>query len=131
MARNGSGPPVFRAWSPPRKSALKSDIETRNSPRERGYDARWDRLSVHFRRSHPFCLLCEQENRDSLTEVADHVLPAADFPDLRYEPTNLVPLCKRCHDSTKARMEAFARSTGQLERLTDWVFRPETRPRRF
>jgi 5-methylcytosine-specific restriction endonuclease McrA len=131
MAMNRSGPPVFRAWSPPKRAEIVKQAETRNSPRERGYDARWDRISRAFRRQNPFCLFCSQENLDGLTEVTDHALPAADFPELRYEPSNFVPLCKHHHDGMKARMEVFARRTGQLERLRNWCFSPKTRPKRF
>ena len=43
-----------------------------SSPRERGYDAAWDRLSKTARRLQPFCLDCGSE--DHLT--VDH-LPSA------------------------------------------------------
>lgn len=63
-----------------------------------------------------------------LTAVADHVLPAHEFPKLRYTRSNLVGLCAFHHDSTKAKLEAYARKHGCLAMLVQWVWDPMSRP---
>jgi 5-methylcytosine-specific restriction endonuclease McrA len=102
----------------------------RGSPRERGYDAEWDRLSLLFRRRHPFCIFCEQAGLDTLTDLVDHIIPVVDRPDLRYEWDNLCSLCKR-HHGRKYQMEVFARAHGLLDVLPIWVKAPERRPQQF
>lgn len=66
-----------------------------------------------------------------LTEVADHILPAADFPELRYDWSNLQGLCSFHHDSMKARMETMAREMGDLGLLVEWCSEYGKRPSRF
>lgn len=102
----------------------------RGSPRERGYDSKWDRLSVKFRKMHPFCLFCSQQGRDSLTDIVDHIVPVADRPDLIHEWSNLCALCTRCH-GRKFGMETYARENGLLDALPSWVKDIEIRPQQF
>lgn len=58
--------------SPCEDCAPSATTLRRTSPRERGYDAAWDRVSKQARRLQPFCTDCGTE--DNLT--ADH-LPIA------------------------------------------------------
>lgn len=99
----------------------------RRGPSERGLGWRWDKMSLSFRRAHPFCRLCEQEGRDGLTDIVDHILPRAEYPGLTFEESNLQPLCRR-HDGMKQAMEDFARKHGLLERLPLWCSSVENRP---
>ncbi|MHB1086116.1 MAG: hypothetical protein ACYCZ0_00005 [Minisyncoccota bacterium] len=62
------------------------------------------------------------------TAVADHVLPAHEFPELRYDFGNLIPLCSYHHDHTKQKLENAARKLGNLLVLKEWVFNPASRP---
>ncbi|MDP2619511.1 MAG: HNH endonuclease signature motif containing protein [Hyphomicrobiales bacterium] len=101
----------------------------RGSPRDRGYDSKWDKLSVVFRRRNPFCKWCAEQDRISLTAVVDHILPVVDRPDLKYEWSNLLPLCHH-HHGTKASMEIYARENGLIEMLPEWCANPESRPAR-
>lgn len=127
-------PPKFKPFQAPRPEGLLRQQNAgrwRISPRKRGYNARWDKVSMALRRSRPWCLFCQQEREESawqLTAVADHVLPAHEFPELRYDFKNLVGLCSEHHDSTKARLEAYARKHGCLPMLVGWVRYPMTRP---
>lgn len=123
-------PPTFRMWKPPgAKSHAEALRGTRISARARGYDSRWDRLSVAFRRSHPFCRFCEQEDRDTLTDVVDHIIPAAWRPELKYAWKNLQPLCNDHHNITKQKMERFAALEMRVEELPAWCASLEARPR--
>lgn len=103
----------------------------RISPRARGYDAYWDRLARAHKQAFPFCAFCQQLGRDTLTEVTDHILPAYEFPDLRYAWENLQSLCSHHHDTTKQRLEHYARQNGCLERLREWCADLRTAPAQF
>lgn len=102
----------------------------RGSPRDRGYDAEWDRLSLEFRQRHPFCIFCEQRGIDTLTDLVDHIIPVVDRPDLRHSWENLCSLCKRCH-GRKFQLEVYARAHGLLDVLPIWVRAPDRRPAQF
>lgn len=123
-------PPTFKVWTPPVKRRRRGGPSYKDSPRSRGYDGRWDRLSIAFRKKHPFCRWCEQNDRDTLADVVDHILPAADFPDLMYELGNLQSLCTD-HHAMKGKMEVFARQHGMLEMLKLWSADMSTRPPQF
>lgn len=124
-------PGNFRPWEP--ASAPKANIADRfrGSARSRGYDARWDRLSLAFRRANPFCAEAVRCGFDDvMAEVVDHILPAADFPHLRLEWSNLQSASRIFH-GRKTALEEHARQTGQLMLLPMWMARPETRPPQF
>lgn len=128
-------PPRFKPWQPPKPKGLEQRQNNagrwRSSPRDRGYDVRWDRMSRSFRRSNPWCYFCQQERPEEdwqPTAVTDHVLPAREFPKLRYVRTNWCPLCQYHHDSTKAQLEAYARKNNCVALLELWVHKPMTRP---
>lgn len=130
MAKN-TLPPRFKAWAAPKFKAIEAKTNTgrhRISPRKRGYDARWDRLARSHKRVFPFCRFCEQEDRDGLAEVTDHILPAHEYPHLRYDWENLQSLCAFHHDNLKQKLENIARKLGNLELLVQWSADPLTRP---
>lgn len=127
-------PPKFKPWQAPQPEGLQRKENRgrhRNSPRKRGYNARWDRISMALRRSRPWCYFCMQSRPPEqweMTAVADHVLPAHEFPELRYDLKNLVPLCSYHHDHTKQKLENLARKSGNLLILVEWVHNPASRP---
>lgn len=102
----------------------------RGSPAERGYDAKWAGTSTRFRRLNPFCLLCSQEGRDTLTAVTDHMIPVQDRPDLVHDWKNLAPMCV-AHNNAKKAWEAYARENGLVDLLPMWVKDPSSRPPQF
>jgi hypothetical protein len=130
MASSSKRPPRF-AFALPKGIEKAVKTVERSSPRLRGLDTKWDRLSVAFRRKNPFCRFCEQEGRDALAEVVDHMIPRDARPDLTYEWGNLQSLCKLHHDGLKQRMEMHARKIGAVDDLPDWCRYPELRPARF
>jgi 5-methylcytosine-specific restriction protein A len=67
-------------------------MSARPSFRQRGYDARWDRLSKRFRRSHPTCP-CGQPS-----QVVHHLDGLGPTGPRGYDESNLQALCKQCHD---------------------------------
>lgn len=54
---------------------------------------RWKRLSMVLRARHPVCQQC---GLDLTTEV-HHVTPIEQAPHLAFEPSNLLCLCRQCH----------------------------------
>lgn len=126
-------PPRFKPFSAPVAVAAQKIAKSgkyRGSPRERGYDARWDRLSVAFRKRNPFCLWCAQAGRDTLTDLVDHMIPVVDRPDLKHEWDNLMPACVTCH-GRKASLETYARENGLIDLLPVWCREPDKRPIQF
>lgn len=75
------------------------------SATERGYTALWRKTRLMFLRAHPLCVMCEGEGRITAATVVDHVVPHKGNEALFWNPANWQPLCKRHHDSDKARME--------------------------
>ena len=133
MTASSGRPPRFSPWRPPKAPVVLRMEERgkyRSSPRVRGLDVKWDRLSIAFRRRHPFCRMCQQEGRDSLGARVDHILPRREFPDLTYSWRNLQSLCVH-HDNLKSKLEYYARETGQVEKLALWCESVEARPRQF
>lgn len=101
----------------------------RESPRARGYDSRWDRMSAAHRRRDPFCAWCRQEGRIEFARLVDHKMPVADGGPM-YDPANHWGLCQH-HHGLKAEMEAYARARASLHLLQLWCDDPEARPERF
>lgn len=120
----------FKVWRP-EKAHSAPRLEFRGSAHDRGYDAKWGRLSEAYRRKNPFCEECERWGDDAVAaDLVDHILPVRDFPLSRLSWGNLQSLCSHCH-GIKGQMEAFARDRGKLRDLPSWVKNPEQRPRQF
>ena len=76
----------------------------RGNPSARGYDYAWQkRRDVHLS-FNPLCVYCLRDNRVTVATICDHVLPHRGDPVLFAGP--IQSLCKRCHDSVKAKEEA-------------------------
>ena len=72
--------------------------QRRGSSSERGYDYRWQRFRSSYLAEHPLCESCLARGEAEAANELHHRKKLADYPELKYEPTNLMPLCKRCHD---------------------------------
>lgn len=70
----------------------------------------WHRLRAGQLMAQPLCAYCQALGRVTAADVVDHKTPHKGDPDLFHDPSNLQSLCKRCHDSTKQRLE----KTGHL-----------------
>lgn len=71
----------------------------------RGYNYRWQKERERFLRERPLCCYCEREGRVEAATVVDHIIPHKGSEALFWDESNWQPLCKRCHDSTKAKEE--------------------------
>jgi 5-methylcytosine-specific restriction protein A len=61
------------------------------SPKERGYDYEWQKLSRKFKRNNPICNICKVR----ASEETDHIIEKADGGT--NELSNLQALCAECH----------------------------------
>lgn len=102
----------------------------RGSPRDRGYDSKWDRLSIAFRKRSPYCLFCAQRGRDTLADLVDHIIPVVDRPDLQHDWKNLMSICKSDH-GVKYSMEVYCRDNDLLHMLPTWCKDRDSRPPQF
>lgn len=126
-------PPRFRPFRPPtaisaQKIAKQGNF--RGSPAERGYDEKWNRLSIAFRKQNPFCRWCLQMDFDGLADLVDHIIPVIDRPDLMHTWKNLQSLC-RFHHGKKYSLEVYARDRGLLDQLPIWCEEIKARPPQF
>jgi 5-methylcytosine-specific restriction protein A len=64
---------------------------------QRGYDHAWSKFRKSYLERNPLCLHCRQKGFLVSASEVDHIKPLADNPQLKYDNTNLRPLCKRCH----------------------------------
>ena len=65
---------------------------TRLSPRQRGYDSKWDRARRAFLAAHPFCAACEQRGKLHPATVVDHIEPHRGDHKLFWRRSNWQPL---------------------------------------
>lgn len=130
----GGLPPRFKPSMPAPLAIAAQKIAKvgrfRGSPGERGYDEKWNRLSIAYRKRFPFCQWCEQEGRDTLTDLVDHIIPVVDRPDLIHDWKNAWSLCRH-HHGRKFSLEVYARDNGLLHMLPTWCKDPTSRPSSF
>lgn len=89
---------------------LRSDgqVVGRDEPRHRDpsrswrSSARWQRLRAEQIARSPKCVACGHTGSKVNPLTADHILPAATHPSLRYTWTNLQTLCLVCNSGKGA-----------------------------
>lgn len=70
---------------------------SRKSPTEKGYGWRWTCYRKSHLRLNPLCRDCQDVGKVTPAQEIHHILKAADHPELFWEPTNHLGLCKKCH----------------------------------
>lgn len=104
----------------------------RGSRHDRGYGADWTRIRDAYKsKAHGQCEECRRRGYLTVCDVIDHMIPIEDAPELRLEMSNLDALCHRHHNGWKRRLEEYARKTGAILMLPQWIKFPETRPAHF
>ena len=83
-----------------RQSAAEHD-ERRGSARERGYDARWERVRRMHLAAEPLCRMCHEAGRVTPAVLVDHITPIRDGGAI-LDDSNLQSLCRACHDTKTA-----------------------------
>jgi 5-methylcytosine-specific restriction protein A len=80
--------------------------ERRGTAHERGYGHRWRVSSKGFLFKHPLCVAHEAQGLSAFAEVVDHIVRPKGDMSLFWDRSNWQGLCKSCHDSIKAEIEA-------------------------
>ena len=62
----------------------------------------WRRLRELKLKRNPVCEECYRRGRISKAAIADHVLPAREYPSRRLDIDNLQSLCRGCHNKKTA-----------------------------
>ena len=73
--------------------------------RTRGEGATARGYNYKFLSDNPLCCYCERTGRTTAANVVDHIIPHRGDQSLFWNESNWQPLCKPCHDSTKAKEE--------------------------
>lgn len=127
--------PSFRRSSAPKREETPRNRKRerfRGSRQSRGYGRDWELLrDKYFEAKKGICEECARRGYLEMGNVVDHIEPVKDAPDKRLEWGNLQVLCTTHHAGFKARIEDFARRTGQIELLQQWMHMPESRPAAF
>lgn len=103
----------------PRIARVHAAPGTAYTSAQRGYGSRWQRARDGWLRTHPLCVMCEQEGRTTAATVVDHILPhrtawalasgdAAAIEQARarfWDNSNWQSLCKTHHDGAKQAIE--------------------------
>jgi 5-methylcytosine-specific restriction protein A len=84
----------------------------RKSAAQRGYGSRWQKYRLGYLRSHPLCVMCARQGRNTLSTVVDHITPHKGDQSLFWDKTNHQGLCQPCHDRHKKRLEMSGREAG-------------------
>jgi 5-methylcytosine-specific restriction protein A len=100
-------PQSFRVRGQGTVGSVNADYDRRRgSARQRGYDARWDRLAAIEKRCHPLCVGCLAIGRTAATEVIDHIMPHKGDRVLFWAPDNRQAACTWHHSVVKQVLEA-------------------------
>lgn len=66
---------------------------------------RWEHLRERVMRRDGYrCRECIRFGKFNQGEMVHHAVPREDFPELQWEPWNLVTLCNQCHDRMHLRV---------------------------
>ena len=74
-----------------------------------------------FRDANSTKVVCPYCDGDMGTADLDHYYSTSHFPLLACSPWNLVPICKSCNDTTIAKGDRLALSTGPPRSSVDWL----------
>lgn len=109
-----------------RKQNAREVDQRRGSSTQRGYGARWQKMSKGYLRSHPLCMCpdCQGgEIRITAAVVVDHIVPHRGDMKLFWDSTNWQSMAKTCHDRKTATED------GGFGREVRPGVKRETRPR--
>lgn len=70
-----------------------------NKTKNRGYGYDWKKLSERFRIENPLCADCKSNGKVRPSDHVHHIKPLEKFPHLRLVWSNLVALCRQCHQA--------------------------------
>lgn len=80
------------------------------SSHERGYTRAWRVLSERIRRERPLCQQCETRGVYVPSADVHHIIAIEERPELRLVESNLLAVCRNCHNQRELRERS---ETGQ------------------
>lgn len=103
--RTGKRNPNYKDGSSPDRQRLYAGAE-------------WKRVARSVRARDGYrCVRCGAEKQGLRSLHLHHLKPWAGHPELRFDPDNIVTLCKACHDDAH-RKGGDARSVGRFDKAT-------------
>ena len=76
------------------------------------HDKRWVKGRLRYLVDNPLCVYCLQVGKTTRANIVDHIERHMGDERRFFDTGNWQPLCKRCHDSVKAREEARGYAVG-------------------
>ena len=83
----------------------KRRTQYRKHAAARGYDYQWQQFRKRYLALNPLCMDCKKIGIVTAATAIHHVQKLKPRPDLKYEESNLMPLCKMHHDRRTAKGE--------------------------
>ena len=77
----------------------------RKNSRQRGYDSQWERFRIQYLRKHPLCVDSLAEGKYVPATEIHHKQKLRDYPELKYEESNLMALSHNKHSIRTAKGE--------------------------
>jgi 5-methylcytosine-specific restriction protein A len=84
--------------------------EERESASDRGYDARWHKVSEMHLNEFPLCVECEKQGKTTAATLTHHIIPIAEGGAV-YDWDNLESLCIECHE-VKHKNDRWSKNNG-------------------
>lgn len=79
-----------------------SNREPRANSHDRGYDYDWRKFRASYLRANPLCVDCLTTNRPEPATEVHHITKLRVAPERKFDPTNLMALCRTCHQKRTA-----------------------------
>ncbi|WP_162673076.1 HNH endonuclease [Gemmata massiliana] len=92
-----------KQYRPNPKPQPRPTSAARGTRHERGYTARWSKVSKLYLQQHPTCVLCAERGRIEAATCVDHIDGLGPLGPRGYDETNFRSLCTSCHNSRSAR----------------------------
>lgn len=83
------------------KERIKPKRDSKSSG-DRGYGWDWDQLSRRYRANNPWCEECLRHGKYTLARDVHHIVPIQQDRTRRLDVTNLMAVCRGCHQSLDA-----------------------------
>ena len=77
-------------------------------------DQKWRKFRFRFLGNNPYCFTCGAKSN-----VVDHFRPHKGNIELFYDPHNMIPLCKSCHNYVSVKFDKY--KNPKLEDKAKWV----------
>lgn len=89
-----------------RVETVSDSWRSNKSSTRRGYGYKWQQARKRFLNTHPLCVYCKRDDRITVANVVDHIVPHRGDMKLFWDVNNWQSLCESCHSSVKQREES-------------------------